>query len=341
MFPSLLHLTTFLQSTVAQQSSDNVIIYDEDDIVVKTSNSDSLFDVRLKEKWLFAQTKNVFRYVLTEGSVESKIIDGSYKFVAEFNANRGLLRRKPQNAIAVKMPFNGNNFNFTKVSADETLFKFRIGSDGEEVSILINNSPIEFASSLMVPSVEKCLPQVLTEESIFYAIFLSSLSGHNSFRMGFNSLGAAASVNQLHWHLYYLDFDLEVESTLIVDNQLLNWPAAGFAFEIEEFNLSSFREVATKVFKIVDYCFEIELPHNLFITRTRDGSRLRILLWPREAEFGVKNDMEITAALCEFSGFFICKTREMYDTITEEFCLKAMSSLDTKIKLLSEKFSHL
>ena len=70
--------------------------------------------------------------------------------------------------------------------------------------ILINVSPIDFGHCLLVPSVEECLPQVLTERSVCLALKMTLLSGCSTFKVAFNSLCAYASVNHLHWHLYYL-----------------------------------------------------------------------------------------------------------------------------------------
>ena len=77
--------------------------------------------------------------------------------------------------------------------------------------VIINVSPIEFGHCLLVPGLEECRPQVLTEHSIVLALKTMASSGRKNFKMAFNSLCAYASVNHLHWHLYYL----QVENGLV------------------------------------------------------------------------------------------------------------------------------
>ncbi len=49
-----------------------------------------------------------------------------------------------------------------------------------------------------------CICQVLTQPSIRLAMEAVLLSGARNFKAAFNSLCAYASVNHMHWHLYYL-----------------------------------------------------------------------------------------------------------------------------------------
>lgn len=316
-------------------AANEIINFTAADFILHASGADSKFDQLLKTRWKRAQTLDVFRYHVDEGTIESRVIDGRYKFIAQFNRERGALRRKPQATVSLKMPFQRELFNFTKTKAEELLFEYRIDAAPEVTTVLINNSPIEFANSLMVPQLHDCLPQVFTEHALFNAITLIALSGNKSFRMGFNSLGAQASVNHLHMHMYYLDFDLAAELLEPTDGCLLrDWPIKGFLFQVEEFTFAKFREVTKKIFAIIDHCFEIQLPHNLFLTRDRTGKRINIFLWPRQAEFGAKDDMELALAFCEFSGFFICKTKHDYENITEQICVDHVGSLDTRFDYL-------
>jgi GDP-D-glucose phosphorylase len=76
-------------------------------------------------------------------------------------------------------------------------------TDSRDV-IIINVSPIDIGHCLLVPSLEENLPQILTESSIRLALQVAASSGRSNFKMAFNSLCAYASVNHLHWHMYYL-----------------------------------------------------------------------------------------------------------------------------------------
>ena len=277
--------------------------------------------------------------------IDCKILPGKYHFVAHFNEKRGLLRRKPQNMTSLKMPFDGNLFNFTKVTSDEILFKLDIKSQighHQKATIIVNNSPIEYGNSLLIPSLEKCQPQVLTRNALGLAISVIALSADSRFRIGFNSLGACASVNHLHFHMYYFDYDLMIDQQPYDRQSLLlkDWPIPGFVFELCDLTESGIRNVTNRIFQIIDICFEIELPHNLFITRDKTGKKIRVIVWPREADYGVKNDMDLATAFCEFSGFFICKTKESYNEISQDSCIQLLQTLDTKIDLILSKLNR-
>ncbi|RWS31971.1 GDP-D-glucose phosphorylase 1-like protein, partial [Leptotrombidium deliense] len=273
-----------------------------------------------------AQNKGAFRYIINKGSIETKIIPGKYNFIAQLNPERGILRRKPHLMRSLKMPFDEKSFNFTKIKNDELLFQIQLNSSCR-ATIIINNSPIEFGNSLMVPRLDECLPQVLTEDSLKLAIFMVALSGHRSFRMGFNSLGAAASVNHQHWHLYYLDVEHKLED-IHDDSGTFDWPIKGFIFDVKELTLSSIENIVKQVFKKVDYCFNNGYAHNLFITRNKSGETIRVFLWIRQPDYGLKDDMTINPAFCEFSGFFICKTQEMFEKISEQQCQQLMKTVE-------------
>ena len=117
-------------------------------------------------------------------------------------------------------------FNFTKVDElKELVFELKNLDEKEEKEngrniLLINVSPIDQGHCLLVPNVEALLPQQVmdfksrfvsshseliqvTEAAALAALHLLSLSTSPDIRIGFNSLCAHASVNHMHWHVYY------------------------------------------------------------------------------------------------------------------------------------------
>jgi GDP-D-glucose phosphorylase len=318
--------------SIVSNNSVMTLIFSENDFIQNQTNIDSNFDQLLKSKWTQALDKGVFRYKVTQNSLLSKVITpGKYNFIAQLNEGRGALRRKPDDMTSLQMPFNTNKFNFTKIKSEEILFKIKSSNNESEATIIINSSPIEFCNALLVPHLDECKPQIFTAESLRLAICVLALSGHQTLRLGFNSLGAMASVNHLHWHLYYYDYDLLIEKLAVQNHILQDWPIQGLVFEIKEISDKEIDKVVEKVSKIVEFCLtDVQIAHNLFITRTKSGS-IRVFLWTRESLFGAKNDKEINAAFCEFTGFFMCKTREMFDNINEEFCAHLLSSVKTRI----------
>ena len=286
-------------------------------------NSSQIFsDCLLQEVWSKVRDgTNCFKYSVLKDSLPYKVIPpGGLRMVAQFNPLRGKLRRRPQETLGLKMPFNDKIFNFTKVDKDEVLLKLTIPNCVNNFYILINNSPIEFGSSLLVPDPELKLPQVITLESIIAAVSLALASSSTDLKFGFNSLGAAASVNHLHWHIYYQATKIPL--------QLIELPPEGLVTDwLVPFYVIQFTPDASgsevvkgcqKVMSIAQKCLEDEIAHNLFITKS-EGRMVRLFIIPRKQNLArVKDDMGLIAAFCEFSGFFICKTQADYDAIDEE-----------------------
>merc|ERR1719508_211216 len=152
---------------------------------------------------------------------ETRIMKGKFSLLAQLQTNRASLRRQPQSMDSLRQPFNHSQFNFTNIKEDkELIFKLhnndldsssRSSQSSSRDLLIINVSPLEYGHCLLVPQVEDCLPQVQTEYSVLLALKVMLLSGSGTFRMGFNSLCAYASVNHLHWHCYYTNHFLKLQ----------------------------------------------------------------------------------------------------------------------------------
>lgn len=64
--------------------------------------------------------------------------------------------------------------------------------------VSINASPLSVGHSLLIPSPQKCLPQILCFEAIKMSIELLLLIEDDNFLIIYNGLMAHASVNHLH-----------------------------------------------------------------------------------------------------------------------------------------------
>lgn len=313
------------------------MISEEDFVTHAEPMKRSRMDVLLQTKWVAAQSLGVFKYDVREGSLPMRTMAGRFAFVVQLNPDRGTQRRRPQDTCQLVMPFDDNLFNFTKTKAGETLFRLQLPAALKvcDASLFVNNSPIEFCSSLLVPDPSKKLPQVLTSDSLLLAVSFLAASSCQHQRLGFNSLGAAASVNHLHWHVYRLNARLAIEQHPVSDEHvLIDWPIPGFAFDISALTFDAVQKLVTKVMRYVAACLDLGLAHNLFLTRTTDGQSIRVIVWPRKPHFGCKNDMGLVAAFCEFSGFFIAKTRQSFDELTEECGIRLLASVATEIDVI-------
>jgi len=106
----------------------------------------------------------------------------------------------------------------------EVLFAFEPAAPGTEPSfeesgkatrspnvVLINVSPIEYGHVLLCPRVLDCLPQNLDPSTTRLALHFALEVGNPYLRVGFNSLGAFATINHLHFQAYYLAAPLPCE----------------------------------------------------------------------------------------------------------------------------------
>lgn len=77
--------------------------------------------------------------------------------------------------------------------------------------MLINVSPIEYGHVLLCPRVLDCLPQNLNPSTARLALHFALEVSNPYLRVGFNSLGAFATINHLHFQAYYLAAPLPCE----------------------------------------------------------------------------------------------------------------------------------
>ena len=77
-------------------------------------------------------------------------------------------------------------------------------------------SPIEYGHVLLVPKLHDCKPQQIDEESFRLALHFAAEANNTSFRVGFNSLGAYATINHLHFQVILLVFQSHRRFQMIV-----------------------------------------------------------------------------------------------------------------------------
>lgn len=193
----------------------------------------AFLDSLLLGEWEDRSQRGLFRYDVT--ACETKVIPGEYGFIAQLNEGRHLKKRPTEFRVdKVLQPFDGNKFNFTKVGQEEVLFQFEASEDGEtqffpsapidvENSpsvVAINVSPIEYGHVLLIPRVLECLPQRIDRESFLLALHMAAEAGNPYFRLGYNSLGAFATINHLHFQCYAEKQALGEVSPELLDTQV-------------------------------------------------------------------------------------------------------------------------
>ncbi|PSN39365.1 GDP-D-glucose phosphorylase 1 [Blattella germanica] len=305
------------------------MIYSEDDFIFETkldSHQKSKFDIKLQSNWNTAVEKGYFRYKLN--ITDSRILPGRNSYLIQLNPDRHVNRRVPEEIVCTTQPFNAEKFNFTKIKDEEYLFEInKIGKISSGHFLIINVSPLEYGHSLFVPSLFSCLPQVATLESIQLVIELLLLSNSPTLRIGFNGLCAYASVNHLHYHLYYLNQRMLLENIKVEHlsgscYQLIDYPAPGFVFQLPE--NKSIQDLARDVYRLTNYFQNANQPYNVYMTR---GSRfntgseydtVRVYVWARKPTSEVKSEFSLKPAICELFGHFVVKAESDYWSATDE-----------------------
>ena len=132
----------------------------------------------------------------------------------QFNQLRSFrpVRNSQRPMASIHAPFDATAFNFNKsFMQQETIASGELL--GRHVDLYYNKYPFVELHSLMVPDREQCYPQYLFEDMHHYiwqllARLSKTLPG---VRVGYNSLGAFASVNHLHMQLFVREQPLSVE----------------------------------------------------------------------------------------------------------------------------------
>ena len=193
------------------------------------------FDRVLIEAWEDRFAGGLFRYDVT--AVLTRLIEGPSRYVAQYNEGRATKKRQTEFKMdRVCQEFDVKKFNFTKADQKEVLFQFEEQDEHEEENedeesgrtefiergeigkspnlVLINVSPIEYGHVLLCPRVSEMLPQQIFADALIPPLRMCAESKNPYFRVGYNSLGAYATINHLHFQAYYLMEAFPIERAL-------------------------------------------------------------------------------------------------------------------------------
>lgn len=292
-------------------------------------------------------------------SLFPQMLPGEYGFIAQLNEGRHLQKRPTEFRVdQVLQPFDPKKFNFTKIGQEEILFQF--GASEDDVSeyyerapvlsnpnvVVINVSPIEYGHVLLVPRVLDLLPQRIDQDSFLLALHMAAEANNPYFRLGYNSLGAFATINHLHFQAYYLaaPFPIERASTTRVPYgrkkggvkvyELSKFPVRGLVFE----KCNGIEDLSVAVANACVYLQNENIPYNVLITDR--GSRVFVLpqcFAERQARGEVDEEIletQVNPAVWEISGHIVLKRRKDYDLATEEYAWKLLA----EVSLSHERF---
>lgn len=184
----------------------------------------SILDSLLLAEWEDRAEQGLFRYDVT--ACPTRVLDGVYGFVAQLNEGRASKKRPTEFCVdLVDQPFDGSKFNFCKALQREVLFQFHPGGSkvkGPSFSpaapvasapnlVFINVSPIEYGHVLLVPRALDNLNQLVAPDTLLLALQFAREANNPYLRVGYNSLGAYATINHLHFQAYYLAAPMALE----------------------------------------------------------------------------------------------------------------------------------
>lgn len=318
-----------------------------------TLHQSSLLDTVLLALWEDCAERGLFRYDVT--ACPTKVLPGVYGFVAQLNEGRATKKRPTEFRVdQVCQPFDESKFNFKKAYFKEVLFQFEPSHDGRchllegaragpsPNLVLINVSPIEYGHVLLVPRVLDCLTQVVDPSTMLLALHFCREAANPYMRVGYNSLGAYATINHLHFQAYYLaaPFPCERAPTApirglkrkrgnVIISRLVGYPVLGFVVEtggvMGSASADSVAACLAEVAEVVGRaCMAMQaanVPHNVLIA----DSGARVFIWPQcFAEKQARNevpphilDTGVNPAVFEISGHLVLKRAQDYENITQ------------------------
>ncbi|XP_027333735.1 GDP-L-galactose phosphorylase 1 [Abrus precatorius] len=309
-------------------------------------------------EWEDRMQRGLFRYDVT--ACETKVIPGEYGFIAQLNEGRHLKKRPTEFRVdKVLQPFDEKKFNFTKVGQEEVLFQFEASDDGEvqffpnapvdldnsPSFVAINVSPIEYGHVLLIPHIFECLPQRIDRESFLLALHMAVEADNPYFRLGYNSLGAFATINHLHFQAYYLavPFPIEKAPTKKIANfngvkisELLKYPVRGLVFEGGD-TLEDLSNVVS------DACICLQnnnIPFNVLIADCGKQVFLLPQCYAEKQALGEVDaellDTQVNPAVWEISGHMVLKRKKDYDEASEANAWRLLA----EVSLSEERFQE-
>ncbi len=131
----------------------------------------------------------------------------------QYNQLRALRPRRNADAQINRLsaPYDSKSFNFNKPFLKKEMF-WRGQLQGRHVDLLYNKFPFLPLHALLVPEAEQGHPQALTQDLFKYTWDLTESLGLKlpGIGFGYNSYGAFASVNHLHFQMFIRNKPLPV-----------------------------------------------------------------------------------------------------------------------------------
>ena len=229
--------------------------------------------------------------------------DVQYNQLRTFKPRRNAVEK----ISSIYKKFDKNAFNFNKPFLRQERFK-KCKCNGMDVSLFYNKFPFVPYHTLLVPEQEKNHPQFLRRRFHYYACDL--IKSAEGFAIGYNSIGAYASVNHLHFQLFIEKEKMPVCNPVWKHNGgKKEYPAKCFVFESKAAS-----------WKFISMLHENNIPYNILYTKEK------IYIFPVNFQkMHKKTIFPLGFAWIEFSGSFINVAKRDFDKLTERQILREFS----------------
>uniref|UniRef100_A0A915PMB5 GDP-D-glucose phosphorylase 1 n=1 Tax=Setaria digitata TaxID=48799 RepID=A0A915PMB5_9BILA len=334
-------------------------IYDLRTPIAKDIDCRSKFEDLLMSKWEDAEKCKLLNYDL---NCMYKLLEGNFNFSVQLNVERGERRRKPMHFRAVREPFSNLRWNFMKLKQKEILLHLQrkdhllSNNSSDRHVVAVNAAPLGRGHSLLLPSINRCEPQILSETAVRLATDTMLLAKNNSFHVLFNSLLALASINHLHLHLLTWPYESDLINRrcehLYDDIYVIKRPI-WFAYTIV-FQLTGPEQYEKSITRCADYLSTHEVAHNIFFSRAQPlrtsgavhsedttnvlPQLVTAYIFPRVAVIGAKPAKSFSPASLELSGCMTAYTYQFFETVTEEGVLRI---IDEEATLSDSRFNQI
>jgi diadenosine tetraphosphate (Ap4A) HIT family hydrolase len=219
----------------------------------------------------------VFRQLVAVGIARLKLTEFRFpgRWELQFNHLRSFrpARITAENIEVISARYNPDGFNFNRPYLRKEIL-WRGWLAGRNCALFYNKFPFVDLHGLLVPEPRKERPQLLFEEDNEYIWKLNEILAKTlpGIGFGYNSYGACASVNHLHFHMFQRDQVLPVADSRWVHNGgKILYPAACFRFDSAA---SSWRFIRELHHRNVGYNL-VYLPGVLYcLPRLKQGSDL-------------------------------------------------------------------
>ncbi len=296
------------------------------------------------ERLKWKKDKRLVKYFYTFNSSTIKVIYPSE--IEEKESKPSTFNKCNDNNIFESFNHEHESFNFTKVSSEDVVCVYN-----KEDYIFINLYPSIDNSILITPLRDKKIPQFIGDEDIIERVLSIKLSfdkendKKKDFVIGYNSRGASASINHLHFQMFIFnkEKDYDINTCLFFNknqksvmlshisddkNELYNnillykfylTSEKGKSlvyFRVEILDSSNISCLSKEIYSVISYLNNKDICYNILIKNDS------IVIIPRKNCDLVKGDYYF--GMLEFMGIYVCYSKKEFEQLNEEIYLKAM-----------------